>query len=132
MEGQCPDRSLVGSDDCYICDRKSVRMVRLLTRTGSTMLEDRARVRAVHDHGLRYRIALWTQRGRIRLLVRDDVMAHSADFMVYTWYNDFLPGYSVRGEPTASLKHLGWSARLRSAADQRRIRLSFAPASFRK
>src|SRR5215469_6721682 len=103
-------------------------MVRLFTRNGRTILEDRACVRAVHDHRLRYRIVIWTQRGRIRLLIGDDVVAHSAHSMVYTWYNDFLPGYSVRGQSTASLGHLGWSARLWNAADQRPIRLSFAPA----
>ena len=132
MEGHCRDCSLVGSDNCDLCDHQSFRMVRLLTGTGSTMLEDRARVRAVHDHGLRYRITVWTGRGRIRLLGGNDVVALSAYFMVYTWYSDFLPGHSVGGKPTAGFKRLGWSGRLWGAAVQRRILFSFAAASPRK
>ena len=49
-------------------------MVDLFARTGGTKFQDRARLRADHDYGLCYRIALWTQGGRIRLLDGDDIV----------------------------------------------------------
>src|SRR5262249_50105305 len=45
---------------------------------------------------------------------------------VHTRYTDFAPGYSVCGEPAAGLRPPGRRARLRTAADVRPIRFSFA------
>jgi len=101
-------------------------MVCLFDRTGSTMLEDRASFCAAHDHGLRYRIALWTQRGRVRLLGGNDVVGYSTYFVVRTRYTDFAPGYSVNSKPATGLRPPGRRARLWSAADMRPIRFSFA------
>jgi len=50
-------------------------MVDVLDRTGSTKLEDCARLCAVHDHGLPYRVALWTQRGRVLWCVHGTVIS---------------------------------------------------------
>src|SRR5271170_341390 len=126
------DRSLASSDDCDLCDNQRSRMAGLFDRTGGTMPEDRCRLRADHDYGLRYRTALWTQRSRIRLLGGDDVVGHSTYSVVCTRYSDFLPGHSAGGESATGLRRLGWSARLWSAASLRPIRSSVAPACSRE
>jgi hypothetical protein len=64
-------------------------MVDLFNRTGSSIVEDRASLCAAHDHGLRYRIALWTKRGCVRLLGGDDALGHSAYFVVRIPYGTF-------------------------------------------
>src|SRR5271165_977094 len=104
-------------------------MVDLFIRTGSTKLEDCACLRAVHDHGLRYRIALWTQRGRLRLLGGADVVPHSPYFVVHTRNSDFAPGHTAGGEPPGGLRSAGWRGRVCSAADVRPVLFSFAPIS---
>ena len=107
-------------------------MVDLFIGTGSTKLEDSACLRAVHDHGLRYRVALWTQRGRVRLLGGADVVAHSPYFVVRTRNSDFAPGHTPGGKPSGGLGRAGYRGRVWSAADVRPILFSFAPISARK
>ena len=48
--------------------------------------------------------------------------------MVCTRHGNLLPGHFAGGEPTTGLRHLGWSARLWSAADLRPIRFAAASA----
>jgi hypothetical protein len=94
-------------------------VVDLFARTRGTMLDDRTCLRADHDYGLRYRIALRTQGGRNRVLGGDDIVGHSAHSMVCT-------RHGAGGKPTTGFRHLGWSARLWSATDLPPIRLAAA------
>ena len=82
----CP---LAGSDDRDFCDNQSFGMATLFSRTGSTSVEVRPCVGGGHDCELRCGVALWTQRGRIRLLGGANVVGYSAYLVVRTRYGDF-------------------------------------------
>ena len=97
-----------------------------------TGVEDRSRVGDNHDCGLRYGIALWTQRGRIRLLGGAYVMGYSAYFGVRARYDDFRPRHSGGGKSTTGIRHLSRRGSLWRRNNLRPISLSFASARFGK
>src|SRR5580700_9213728 len=99
-------------------------MASLFNRTGRPILEDRSCFRADHDYGLRYRTALWTKGGRIRLLGGDDVVGHSAYLVVRIRYSGFLQRHSADGCAADGVRDLGWSGRCSSRANLGPIRLS--------
>jgi hypothetical protein len=61
-------------------------MVDLFNGIGSAIPENRASLRAAHDHGSRCRVTLRSQKVRLRLLGCDDIVGHSTYFVVtYPW-----------------------------------------------
>src|SRR5262245_27550626 len=89
--------------------------------SGGTGREGRACFGVVDDYELRYGIAPWTQRSRIRLFGRAHVMGYSSYFMVCTRYSDFVAGCSADGKSAAGLRYCSWGSRLRGATDLRPI-----------
>ena len=132
--GKMPPRlSACWPDDRDLCDYQSFGMAGLFDdRISITRLEGRPCFGRGDGCGLRYGIAIRTQRGRFRLLGGADVVGYSAYLVVRTRYGDFRPRYSGGGEPPAGLRHPGWRASLWCAINLRPICFSFASACSRK